>query len=82
MVNGIGYRLLVAKSSGIKVEAKGLIKFSPCSFMARFRIDLMQENIRLTEDEVSPFENRCSLKADASLEVSPVISEVTAVSFR
>ena len=80
--NGIGNLLFIAKSSGIKVAANGLLQLSPRSFIARFRIDLMQENIRLTEDEVRPFENRCSLKVEASLKVSAVISAAGAVSFR
>ena len=80
--NRIGKHLLVARPSGIKVAANGLLQLSPRSFMARFKIDLMQDNIRLAEDEVRPFENRCSLKVEVSLKVRAVISAANAVSVR
>ena len=40
--------------------------------MAKFRIDLMHEKILLTDDELSPRENRYSLNADASLGANEV----------
>ena len=80
--NGIGNLLFVAKSSGIKVAANGLLQLSPRSFIARFRIDLMHEKILLTDDELSPRENRYSLNADASLGANEVMLIVDVASLR
>ena len=80
--NGIGNLFLVAKSSGIKVAANGLLQLSPRSFIARFRIDLMHEKILLTDDELSSRENRHSLNADASLGANEVMLIVDVASLR
>ena len=45
------------------VAAKTLLQLNPCSLGAKFRIDLMHEKIRLTDGELSPWENRYSLNA-------------------
>ena len=64
------------------VAAKTLLKLNPCSLKAKFRIDLMHEKIRLTDDELSPRENRYSLNAHASLGDNAVILIVDVASLR
>ena len=64
------------------VAGKTSLQLSPCSLIAKFRIDLMHEKIRLTDDELSPRENRHSLTVDASLGANEVILIVDVASFR
>ena len=64
------------------VAAKTLLQLKPCSLMAKFRIDLMHEKILLTDDELSPRENRYSLNADASLGANEVMLIVDVASLR
>ena len=52
------------------------------AMIAKFRIDLMHEKILLTDDELSPRENRYSLNADASLGANEVMLVVDAASLR
>ena len=64
------------------MAAKTLLQLNPCSLIAKFRIDLMREKIRLTDDELSPRENRHYLNVDASIGPNEVIFIVDAASFR
>ena len=52
------------------------------AMIAKFRIDLMHEKIRLTDDKPSPRENRHSLNSDASLGANEVILIVDVASLR
>ena len=79
---GIGSRLWLDKSFGMYVAAKTLLQLNPCSLIAKFIIDLMYEKIRLTDDELSPWTNRYSLNADASLGANEVILTVDVASLR
>ena len=64
------------------MAAKTLLQHNPCSLIAKFRIDLMHKKIRLTNDELSPRENRYSLNADASLGANEVSLIVDVASLR
>ena len=52
------------------------------AMIAKFRIDLTHEKIRLTDDELSPRENRYSLNADASLGANEAMLIVDVASLR
>ena len=64
------------------VAAKTLLQLNPCDLIAKFRIDYMHEKILLTDDELSPRENRYSLNAAASLGANEVILSVDVASLR
>ena len=64
------------------MAAKTLLQLNPCSLVAKFRIDLMHEKTLLTDDELSPRENRYSLNADASLGANEVMLIVDVASLR
>ena len=74
--------LLLEISFGMNVAAKKLPQLNLSSMIAKFRVDLMHEKIRLTDDEFSSRENRHSLNANASLGANEVISFLDVASLR